>query len=359
VAVSGCTAAGGAIFATIEQEVPTEISNLPDTTTVRNVVGLPTGDGFIAVAPSLFLGSQSVAGSNAALVWKGVASGLAEGATCRGAVVVDGRLYAVFGASGASASLYRAALPAGLAAEAEPALTFEAVPWDVGGQTPEDLMLVNDQLFVATRQPSALLSYGLVHLDTGTDAATSLVPAGTLLAAPPADGAFHGGAYWFVAGGKLLTGPAGGPLAISAEPAVEATTVFGGIHADSTSARLHLSTRSGRLLYREGTTWVTSDALVIPGETDAMIFTDFLSLPNGSVYVGSESRGFYLLTDGILAQTTLDAARRPSRTIGELYSGTIRRLVHEGNVVFLLTAGAGLWHQVLAEDLDLTSWTWE
>lgn len=379
--LSACTPSGGAIFATIEQEDETVESNLPDTVSVTDVLELRAGGvtSFVAVARTLFLGVQSTAGDNASLDWKALSLSIEEtpgsgvttpspGSTCRSAVLVPGataetdRIFAVLAAppeGGETTALYRSTPPATIAADELPTLEWStAVSTGLDGR-PEGVFLVNGELFVTARTSTVVTQYALYHYDVSLDTATVVI---ALTQVPVADGAFHDSAYWFIAGNRLYTGALPGPFALTADTTIASPAAsYGGVHASDTT--LHLSTGDGKLHVRPaGGAWTASAALTLTSDDAALSFTDFASIGTGAgeqVFVGSEGRGFFRLTGGLLDQEALAAARMPDRTLSELYAGTILGFVRRSNVIFVRTAGAGLWHQVVDADLPLKGWVWD
>lgn len=375
--LAACTPAGGAIFATIEQEDKTVTSDLPDTAVVANVLELRAGGvtSFVAAGRTLFLGVQATDGDNALLTWEAITieleatpgSGyaLSLSATCRSAVLVPGaaadtdRVFAVLAVpsdGGETTALYRATPVATIATDASPTLQWSAAaPAGLSGQL-EGVLLVGGELFVTTRTSTEVAQYALYHYDLSVDAATLVIP---YTPVPVIDGAFHDSAYWFIAGNAVYTGTLPGPLAATVDTAIASSASYGGIHASGTT--LHLSTDDGKLFVRPaGAAWTGTAALTLSGDTTALAFTDFVSVGT-FVFVGTDGRGFFRLTDGLLPADapTLALARMPDRTLNELYAGAILGFVPLADVMFIRTAGAGLWHQVVGADLPLKGWIWD
>jgi hypothetical protein len=373
VALSGCTAGGGAIFATIEQEEPPNVSNLPDTATVTNVLVLRAGGatGFLAVARTVFIGLPTTAADFSNLTWTAVAhliGGGAAEAVCNQAVLVSGatpaddRIYGVLTVttSGVDTSGLYVSTTGSAFTPGDPELDWSPlVPAAAGfdGGSPEGILLVNGEIFVTVRT-TALLGYALYHYDATANTATCLVAYAPV---PISDGAFHDAAYWFIGGTSIYSrADLSGPFGPYSDAAITTGAAYSGIHASGTD--LHLSTQGGKLfVHAAGGAWTASAELTYPSDDNPLWFTDFVSA-GASVYVGSAGRGFFVLdADGLLTSTTLEAARLPDRTFSELYSGTILGFayVSDGDVFFVRTVGTGLWHQVIGDEFPQKGWVWD
>lgn len=122
------------------------------------------------------------------------------------------------------------------------------------GQTLRRVLAAKDQLFAVTATFASDQTNYYVYYYNGTSFQPSLSVNGDIDA--PDSVAYFGGAYWFTAGSRLLTGAAGS-LSVANGP--ETTVAYGGIC--STGTGLVVSTNYGYLYHStDGSTWAPASA---------------------------------------------------------------------------------------------------
>jgi hypothetical protein len=344
-----CTAGGGSIYYTLENEVKTTDNTLKNTIPIHGITKL--GTDYYVAAGSIWKGTLVPAPVNWDISTPITSPG--DGALCTALVEFGGNLYGGFITQSANVGLYKANGPS--------PTTF------AGGQI-ADLLVVNKQVVLlavvkSLSAPELVVSTAIAGGDpytydllVSTDGATY-----TSLLAATTTSLFTGvthttNKYWAVSGTSLYSGTGIGTLAIDASLVKSATTeVLTSVFSDNETSHLFVTSNLGFVYYsdNEGATWTKNATAEKVGDATVKFLSVAGALGAGSMLVASDGYGYYVLT--VAVPPTL--ARFAGSTIG-LYSASVRKFLIDGSRLFACTTSKGLWRNESFTAADCTVGSW-
>lgn len=345
-----CTAGGGSIYYTLQNEEKTTDNTLKNDIPIHAVA--LHGDG-----------SYYAAGGR---IWRGTpGSGTVEwntttpiappvdGALCNALVEFKGELYGGFITQAGTIGLYKAdgASPASPTSFAAGQIADALV----AAKQVVLLAVVNagNDLVVGTASPGDPFVYDLLLSADGAAYASLL----TATTTKPFTGVAHTtGAYWAVSGTTLYSGPGAGSLAAVASPTgATAEEVLTSVFSDDGASRLFVTSDLGFVYYSAdaGVTWTRNATAEKVSDTTVKFLGVAGASGSGTMLVASDGFGYYVLTIG--APPTL--ARYGGSTIG-LYTASVRRFLIDGTRLFACTNSRGLWRNEGFVSADCTVGSW-
>lgn len=331
-----CTAGGGSIYYTLENEVKTTDNTLKNTIPIHGIAKL--GTDYYVAAGNIWKGASGTD----TVSWNTTApiTPPAAGALCTALVEFGGDLYGGFITQSGNLGLYTAAVPS--------TSTF-------GGGQIADLLVVNKQvvllavvksltvpeLVVSTASAGDPFVYDLLLSTDGATYASLLGPSVTVT--KPFTGVAHTsatGKYWAVAGASLYSGTAGALDKVASPTDATAEEVLTSIFSDDETSRLFVTSNLGFVYYsaNEGATWTKNATAEKVGDATVKFLAVAGAPSAAKMLVASDGYGYYVLA--VAAPPTL--ARFAGSTIG-LYTASVRRFLIDGPRLFACTNSKGLW----------------
>jgi hypothetical protein len=174
----------------------------------------------------------------------------------------------------------------------------------------------------------------LLYYSDGSTYANTGLPVQTV---PILDATVWGGTYFAITKTSIFSGALGAMAFLANKPTGAGD--LGGIFRSSTHSLFYLSASNGIVFTSpDASTWTASSAVSV--NSKAVVFTEFAEV-NGNVLVGTNKNGFFQMTDGTLA--ALGAPPDLSLKSPDLYLAWVLRFFVDGNTVYFLTAGKGLY----------------
>jgi len=361
-----CTAQGGSIYAIIETAQKTYVSTLDQTLTVIDLVNLGSATyplPYFVAAGAIYNGTPPNA--NNVIGWPNYGanpirvSPPVSGALCT-ALTYFAPATALYGAfftsNGSTMGLYKSP-------PTSPNFSTAVADSHVAGKQITLLQVANNNLFAVVATPSTGTSGFTYELDSSTDGITFTPTSLTGLTTPITGVGYLGTTYYVTAGSNLYTGTGLAPIALSATGIAGWTLASGevlnGVTVDN--GYVFIPSSNGAVYFsNNGSTWIrvgTSDQINSRSIIFLTVSTHIdTSTPGNTFIVGADGAGFYFLN---LAAGTL--SRFSDVTVTGLYAGSVRRVLVDpiqNNLVFLGTAGTGLWRTNFDPATGMTPGTW-
>jgi hypothetical protein len=345
-----CTAGGGSIYYTLENEVKTTDNTLKNTIPIHDVA--LHGDGsYYATGGRIWRGTPT-AGT---VTWDTTTpiTPPSDGALCTALVEFPqpaGELYGGFITQSGNLGLYKAN---GASPAAATSFATQIMDLLVAGRQVVLLAVVNagTNLIVCTASTGDPFVYDLLVSTDGTNYASLLAATTT----SPFTGVTHTTTkYWAVSGIKLYSGLAGALDAVAAPTGAAADEVLTSVFSDN-GTRLFVTSNLGFVYYSadEGATWAKNATAEKVGDATVKFLSVAGASGAGSMLVASDGYGYYVLT--VAAPPTL--ARFAGSTIG-LYSASVRKFLIDGSRLFACTTSKGLWRNESFTAADCTVGSW-
>ncbi len=356
-----CTAGGGSIYRTLENEVKTTDNTLKNEIPIHDVA--LHGDGnYYAAGGRIWRGTPDAAARTVNWDTTTPVTPPVDGALCNALVEFQGVLYGGFINQPGSLGLYKA----NGASPAQPTSFASGQIADplVANKQVVLLAVVNAgaDLIVGTASTGDPFTYDLMRSTDGT-AYSSLLAATTTKAFTGVAHTSTSGKYWAVSGTSLYSGTAGTLVEDTRLVKSTAAEVLTSVFSDDGASRLYVTSNLGFVYYSidEGATWTSNAAAQKVGDT----VVSFLTVAGGSgqskMLVGSDGVGYYIL-DTAVSPPTL--ARFAESTIG-LYTASIRRFLIDTTVttvvpyrLFACTTAKGLWRNESFDPANCSVGSW-
>ena len=363
-ALFSCTAEGGSIYKTIENEQKASVSTLEQTLTIFDI--LKTGDTqfpYMVAAGAVYKGT--VPDSNNVIGWPIqskdpiAVSPPVGGALCLAMVNYAGAIYGGFFVDGPGMGLYKATSGPNFSFRPSDGAVAVADSLVAGQQiTLLQVEPVNNILFAVTATigpGTSGFTYDLVYSSNGTTFNPTNL---TGLTNKITGVGFFGGAYYVTAGPTLYTG--------ATPTTLTGSSTFGGFTVDSSdelrgvtvdSGYILIPASSGDVYYNNGVSWAkTGTSDTVNGRQVGFLTVSArvgAAGPGDVFLIGADGAGYYTLT-------TLDntVTKFSDVTVTGLYAGAVRKILVDGSTVFMGTAGTGLWRAIFDPALGQVNSAW-
>lgn len=347
-----CTAGGGSIYSTLENETKTTDNTLKNTIPIHDVA--LHGDGnYYAAGGRIWRGTPGGTPGAETVDWDTTTpiTPPVDGALCTALVEFNGELYGGFITQSGSVGLYKAN-------GASPAAATSFASGQVADAAVKDkqvvlLSVVNGgtDLVVGTASPGDPFIYDLL-LSDGTSYASLLAATTT----SPFTGVTHTtNKYWAVSGTSLYAGTGVGTLAVDPTLVKSATTeVLTSVFSDN-GTRLFVTSNLGFVYYsaNEGASWTRNATAEKVSDATVGFLAVAGASGSGTMLVASDGYGYYVLT----VEDPPTLARFAGSTI-PLYTASVRKFLIHGARLFACTNSKGLWRNEVFNPADCTVGSW-
>lgn len=344
VALSSCTANGGAIYATIETEKLVTTNTLPLTLTIEDIVKTAPNDYYVA-AGGIFYGDTS---TNPVTWNPNVNSPTTDrpynptDGLCNALAYYGSTLWGGFFTTSSNLGLYQSDATLSFATGHGTAVADPVV----AGPPPKQVVLLqplNSHLFmVSASLPAGSASY-TYEVDYSANGSTwEILKSGITDAVNGL--AWDGANYWMTTGSAVYEDASDPPSFASGTSTLGSYTVSGikGIYSDTANGRVFIATTAGGIYYSPdaGLAWEQAKADVISSVTIGYLtVAGPVDTSNNTYLVGSDGYGYYTLS---LSSNPPTLTRYSDSTIA-LYTESIGTILVDGTTVFMGTNSEGLW----------------
>ena len=360
-ALFSCTAEGGSIYKTIENEQKVSVSTLEQTLTIFDI--LKTGDiqfPYMVAAGAVYKGT--VPDSNNVIGWPIqskdpiAVSPPVGGALCLAMVNYAGAIYGGFFVDGPGMGLYKSTSGPNFSFRPSDGATYYADPL-VAGKQITLLQVAGGQLFMVTAAIASGTSgftYDLLVFD-----GTNFSPTGLAGLTDKITGVgLSAGTYYVTAGPFLYTGGSLATLTgsrVMGPFTVDTSVELRGVTVDS--GYILIPASSGDVYYNNGVSWAkTGTSDTVNGRQVGFLTVSArvgAAGPGDVFLIGADGAGYYTLT-------TLDntVTKFSDVTVTGLYAGAVRKILVDGSTVFMGTDGTGLWRAIFDPALGQVNSAW-
>ncbi|MCX7038359.1 MAG: hypothetical protein NT005_04410 [Spirochaetes bacterium] len=354
-----CTAGGGSIYSTLENETKTTDNTLKNTIPIHDVA--LHGDGnYYAAGGRIWRGTPGGTPGAETVDWDTTTpiTPPVEGALCNALVEFPqplGDLYGGFITQSGSLGLYKANGPSPAAATSF--ASGQIIDTLIANKQVVLLSVVNagTDLIVGTASTGDPFVYDLLRSTDGMNYASLLAP--TVTVTKPFTGvAYTTNKYWAVSGTSLYSGAGIGTLDVDASPTgAVAGEVLTSVFSDDGASRLFVTSNLGFVYYsaNEGASWTRNATAEKVSDATVGFLAVAGASGSGTMLVASDGYGYYVLT--VANPPTL--ARFAGSTIG-LYTASVRKFLIHGARLFACTNSKGLWRNELFNPADCTVGSW-
>jgi hypothetical protein len=358
-----CTAGGGSIYYTLENEVKTTDNTLKNTIPIHDVA--LHGDGnYYAAGGRIWKGTPGGTPGAETVDWDTTTpiTPPVGGEICTALVEFKGELYGGFITQSGSVGLYKAngaspAPPTSFASGqiADPLVVNKQVVLLAVVNAGADLIVVTAS---PVDPPSAVdpFTYDLLLSTDGAAYSSLLAAASTKPFTGVAYTSASGGKYWAVSGTSLYSGAGIGALAAIASPTgAVAGEVFPSVFSDDENLHLFVTSNLGFVYYsaNEGASWTRNATAEKVNDATVGFLAVAGASGSGTMLVASDGYGYYVLT--VADPPTL--ARFAGSTI-PLYTASVRKFLIHGARLFACTNSKGLWRNEVFNPADCTVGSW-